>query len=96
MLICLNFVLTGSIELHHLRDHLCNQILFLLLNFVTKRLFLFSLKFQSSSHPLKFYFDTFRPDYSDFRSETLIIFLLTSASKCLFLNISSPFRIKLS
>ena len=26
MLIYLNFVLTGSIELHHLCDHLCNQI----------------------------------------------------------------------
>jgi len=34
-------VLIGSIELHHHCDHLCNQILFLLLNFVSKRLFLF-------------------------------------------------------
>ena len=28
MLIYLNFVLTGSIELHHLCDHLCNQKMF--------------------------------------------------------------------
>ena len=28
MLIYLNFVLTGSIELHHFCDHLCNQKMF--------------------------------------------------------------------
>ena len=32
MLIYLNFVLTGSIELHHLCDHLCNQIFVSLLS----------------------------------------------------------------
>ena len=103
-------VLTGSIELHHFCDHLCNQIFVLSsaksqapviilqfwLNSIFKCLFLFSTKFLSLSPRLKFYLDIFRPDFSDFRSEPLINILSALYPNRPFLNTCSPFRIKLS
>jgi len=59
-------------------------------------LFLFSTKFLSLLPRLKFYLDTFRPDFSDFRSETLITIVKVPFLNRLFLNTCLPFRIKLS
>ena len=77
-------------------DHLCNQINSLLLNFVSKRLFLLLPKIRCLSNRLRFYLDTFRPDFSNFRSEAIITILKAPFPNRFFLNTCLHSRIKLS
>lgn len=66
------------------------------LNGVYENLFLFSTNFLPLSFRLKFYLDTFRPDFSDFPSKALVTTVKVPFANRLFLNTCSLLEYKTS